>query len=141
MNTEIIDLSNSAELIKRVEQKETAGLKLCQTCAGQLPERDKFCRHCGTSQNEHIPVLAEGEAPELSTYVTSRLSQRDIYHSFSGPLTSSIVTYAAVSTSRLKNRIAKLAISALIAIPLWLTIVLLSPLDAYSTGKAILNHH
>jgi predicted amidophosphoribosyltransferase len=140
MNTELIELFGQTELITWIEQKETHGLSLCQACAAHMRERDKFCRHCGTRQTEHVSDLVYGEVKLPSTYVTSRLS-RPVYYNFSGLLMNNIATCAAISKSRINNRMAKCAISALIALPLWLTIVLLSPLDAYSMAKAIANQH
>jgi hypothetical protein len=40
-------------------------------------------------------------------------------------------------TAPLQNHLSKLLISALLAIPIWLIIMLLSPLDAYATAKTI----
>jgi hypothetical protein len=56
--------------------------------------------------------------------------------SYSGPLVNSVTRKLSEQTASLRaNRWVMLLISALVAAPLWLMIVLLSPLDAYVAAK------
>ena len=81
------------------------------------------------------PQETEAESP----YRTSRLPQADDCRRFSGSRMKSLVEVVSVRTSRINNRFAKLVVSILAAVPLWLMIVLLSPFDAYVTAKSIAN--
>jgi hypothetical protein len=47
------------------------------------------------------------------------------------------VTSEVTATSRIRSRAAKRAVAAAITIPLWLMIVLLSPLDALQASRRV----
>jgi hypothetical protein len=123
---------------------ETVGLKQCHVCgAGQL-ERDRFCRQCGASQSSRIdqsniitrPVT---EAVEQSDYKTRLLSGSEtLRQSNSSPLVSIVTQVLSERTIPLSgNPWAMRLVGALVALPLWLMIVLLSPLEAYIAAKAV----
>jgi hypothetical protein len=59
------------------------------------------------------------------------------YHSISGALVAAVATGISQSKAQLHSRLAKWLLSALVSIPIWLLIVLLSPFDAYATARAI----
>jgi hypothetical protein len=115
----------------------TVGLKQCQSCGAKLLDRDKFCRRCGV------------EASDPSTVVSRRADSSDLKagevggtgtlrRSYSGSLVGIVTQELSERTSSLHaNRWAMHLVSALVALPLWLMIVLLSPLDAYVAAKAI----
>ncbi|HKP85334.1 MAG TPA: hypothetical protein VJZ26_04510 [Blastocatellia bacterium] len=132
----------------------TVAVKACASCGGGLLEYDKFCRWCGVLQ----PGFATGERANnsasmnpssrnlsskgLSAYQTSALDQAgassSLYHRVSGPLVSAVVAGVVAGSTQEQNQFVKRAILALISIPIWLIIVLLSPLDAYVAAKNLL---
>ena len=122
------------------ENAETAGLKRCFSCNAEQRARDKFCRQCGISQRVEIASTAINS--DWLSCETGRLPVATRYDSFSGALVS-LVTMSmsarasAHSSSVFGNRWARRLASALVAFPLWLMIVLLSPLDAYVAARAI----
>jgi hypothetical protein len=78
----------------------------------------------------------------LSPYTTSALDHSAVdarpYRRVSGPLVKALV--AGVSGGRSiepSGRVSRSLVQALVSIPIWLMIVLLSPLDAYVAAKAI----
>jgi predicted amidophosphoribosyltransferase len=111
---------------------ETRDLWLCEVCRAERRERDKFCRRCGA----RIDASGGAHVAPSSARATSSLPQ-DI-----SPLVSSRLVAAALSGISTQgapshNRLFKWLISALMSIPIWLIIVLLSPFDAYTTAKTI----
>jgi len=140
---------------------ETVAVKACNACQGGLLEQDKFCRWCGSPQTclsqTHLPqtyLLSPATAcPEqassysLSPYTTSALSRAAIdsrpYRRVSGPLVRALI--AGVAGGRAQEiagqdpagRVVRSMVQALISIPIWLMIVLLSPIDAYVAAKSI----
>lgn len=117
-----------------IEQTPTVDLRLCRVCLAELRDHDKFCRHCGARQTGAIASPLANTAQ--SAHATSRL-QADTFNSVSASLLNAIAAGAQAGTAQLDSRRLRRAVSALIAIPLWLMIVLLSPIDAYATAKAI----
>jgi hypothetical protein len=115
-------------------QLETGELRQCEVCQAWPRECDKFCRRCGSRLGASGEIQSVGMATSART--TSRLSQ-DVYHRVSGPLVAVVTTNISNHTAPLSNRFVKQLISALMSIPIWLIIVLLSPLDAYATVKTI----
>ena len=132
----------------------TVAVKACASCAGGLLEYDKFCRWCGAPQLDFAasdqPISARSmkmasknlASNGLSPYTTSALDQSSegagLYHRVSGPLVSAVIAGVSVGSSQDQSRFTKRAILALISIPIWLIIVLLSPLDAYAAAKNLL---
>ncbi len=130
---------NLAEIEGRseIEQKPTVDLRLCRVCLAELRDHDKFCRHCGARQTG---VIAPPANTAPSAYATSRL-QADTFNSMSASLLNAIAAGAQAGTARLDSPCVRRAVSILIAIPLWMMIMLLSPIDAYATAKAIAGQH
>lgn len=116
---------------------ETIAMKQCHDCGMELRERDKFCRRCGI--NQRLRLSSSTELQPKSERETRRLPVSGAMHqSFSGPLVSAVtVGMSQRTTSLRKNRWAMLLIGALVAVPLWLMILLLSPLEAFGAAKAI----
>lgn len=122
--------------------KETTGFKLCRTCRNEGNEFDRFCRRCGARQSEplaeHTIALAATrgfDAP--SQYATAPLNATGAYHTISRPLVQSVTTrLRSGSTAQLKSRWGKGVLLALISVPIWLMIILLSPLDAYAAARS-----
>lgn len=128
------------------QQAPTVAIKACIACASALLERDNFCRRCGAPQPGHESlalnrvVKMPTEAAECGAlWENPNISNRargDVYRRISGPLVSAVVT-GALSTPSTdnQNRFVQRVILVLISIPIWLIIVLLSPLDAYAAVK------
>jgi hypothetical protein len=132
------------------QDARTVGVKACTACASGLLERDNFCRWCGVRQpgNER---LAPTRVQEMSTgtRAESRVqvlrcatvafesgARADVYRRISGPLVTAVVSGAlSVPSTENQSPFVKRAILALISIPIWLIIILLSPLDAYAAVK------
>lgn len=117
---------------------ETVAVKACSACGGGLLERDKFCRWCGSPQTHSLkpPSLS------LSPYTTSALNRAAVasrpYGKVSGPLVEALV--AGVSGGHAAEpggRVVRSLVQALVSVPIWLMIVLLSPIDAYVAAKSI----
>ena len=116
---------------------ETVALKQCHSCGYELIERDKFCRRCGISQR--LRNDSSNALQHKSECATKRFSESGSLHqSFSGPLVQAVTTGMAQRTTALQtNRWAMRLVGTLVAVPLWLMIVLLSPLEALAAAKAI----
>ena len=129
------------------DMEVTIPVKACNACSGGLLERDKFCRWCGAPQTlSLIPAaVRQGRVPSdsLSLYTTSAALGRasgDIrsYRKISGPLLHALA--AGMSRDRSTEpmgRVVRAVVQALVSIPIWLMIVLLSPVDAYIAAKSI----
>lgn len=120
-------------------QARTVAVKSCGRCGSGLLECDKFCRRCGAPQLDQVsetfaaPPNACRDKASLATG-----SRGDVYHRVSGPLVNAVVTGAlAGPPTENVSPVVKRAILALISIPIWLIIVLLSPLDAYAAVKVL----
>ena len=129
------------------DQTTTVAIKPCRSCGVGLIEESKFCRSCGAAQTHTLfmsssTIVSVGYSwPEpLQQYATTRVSQQKLYHPVSGPLVSavSVGVPTSVSGSR-RGSVSKRMLLALMAIPIWLMIILLSPLDAYASAKIIGN--
>ncbi|HKQ75316.1 MAG TPA: hypothetical protein VJ810_16575 [Blastocatellia bacterium] len=122
-------------MIYDLSKIETRDLTLCEVCSSEPREYDKFCRRCGARLD------ASGRTPSAgvdssSTRATSSLSP-DRYALVSGRLIAAAMTGLSNHIAPLNNRFSKGLISALLSIPIWLIIMLLSPIDAYATAKMI----
>lgn len=124
----------------------TVAVKACTSCGGGLLEYDKFCRWCGARQLDLMASNQLNCAPStgvaskgLSPYTTSALDQSaSLRNRVSGPLVSAVVASVTAGSQDAQSQVVKRAILALISIPIWLIIVLLSPLDAYAAAKNVL---
>src|SRR5262249_19339438 len=130
------------------ETAETTGLRHCQVCGAAQTARDKFCRRCGVSQSRRVEpincitgsvtgdVVGRAVRPGCETRPLS--GSGALRRSYSGRLVGIVTQELSEQTSSLRaNHWAMLLISILVAAPLWLMIVLLSPLDAYVAAKAL----
>ena len=124
-------------------QTVTIKLKRCSGCSAQLNAFYKFCRVCGTKQG--FSELATKQIEDISNWpsdasVCGPNSSQEAtgYRSISNSILNSLVTQdLAPATSRIKSRIAKRTVAAVIAVPLWLLIILLSPLDALEASRQV----
>ena len=131
-----------------LQQARTVAVKACRACESGILERDTFCRWCGARQFDwqsgHLTKVSRAarsgavrtSAATSATTVLGEPARADVYRSVSGPLVSAVVSGAlAGAASDAQSRLLKRAALALISIPIWLIIVLLSPLDAYAAVK------
>ena len=121
-------------MISDLSQIETRGLKLCPACLAEAREPDKFCRRCGVRLSKPRENDSGRFAP--SGHNTYHPVQ-GAYQSISGALVAAVAMAISHNTVQPHSRLVKWLISALVSIPIWLLIVLLSPFDAYATARAI----
>ncbi len=122
------------------ENTETSDLMGCHACGAQQRDRDRFCRRCGVSQRPNIASVTGGR--DWFACETRPLPGTQHYDSFSGVLVNLVAEgvfaqASALSSSLVGNRWTMRLVSALVAVPFWFMIVLLSPLDAYVAVRAI----
>jgi hypothetical protein len=127
-----------------LQQARTVALKACRACSSGLLEHDKFCRRCGARQpgreslelNQAQTGASACGAQSCATVAIAGVARADVYRRISGPLVNAVVTGAlSVPSTENQSPFVKRVILALISIPIWLIIVLLSPLDAYAAVK------
>ena len=126
-----------------LHEARTVAVKACTACEAALLERDRFCRWCGVrqSRSESVGLNAEvtpheNRIPGGATVALAAGARTDVYRSISGPLVTAVVSGAlAAPSTEEQSAFIKRVILALISIPIWLIIVLLSPLDAYAAVK------
>jgi hypothetical protein len=121
-------------------ETEKVVIKQCHTCQRRLSVPDTFCRWCGVHQGE-CPV-AQASAEDWRRRKTKVLrNEEEIAQSLSSLPLNTLAQNVAVKTGSLRlNRFGVLVIGVLIAIPMWLLIILLSPFDAYTSAKAASIH-
>ena len=115
---------------------EAVTVKPCRMCRTDLPACDNFCRRCGLRQTDRdikidLPYLAECETRPLARNTGNcRMSSSQVAHI----VTESLSTRSAIEQP---GRGLQRLVCTLITIPIWMVIVLLSPLDAYAAAKAV----
>jgi len=128
----------------RTIQEGTIGVKRCHTCCSEGYEHDRFCRRCGAKRTgSHAPHSAREETAasdaETSDFrvSSSHAAGTLVYHTVSGPLVKSVTASLSANTrTGLESKLAQRVILVVISIPIWLIIVLLSPIDAYTAARA-----
>lgn len=131
------------------QEAATVPVKACTGCDGQLLASDRFCRWCGAAQPAETSgtLVVAGRTASRSlapaSYATSMLDEarRDLYHRVSGPLVYAVVANVASGQLGEQGRSMRRLMLALISLPIWLMIVLLSPLDAYAAAKNLLREN
>ena len=120
----------------------------CRSCHAQQNDCDKFCRHCGINYD-----LADSTTKEITADVTERGlndARRSNYETrpLSNPYcdfslyTSPVIRLMTMDLDQLAGSLrdspwAMRLIATLIAIPIWMMIILLSPLNAYLAVRAM----
>lgn len=125
----------------------TAGVNRCRACCSVTHEHDRFCRCCGAKRSR-LPALhsagVETTAPLSTTQkferssrqVTAQLAREAGCKRVSGPLVKSVTANLSANTiACFESNLAKRLILAVISIPIWMIIVLLSPIDAYLLAR------
>src|SRR5262245_2503022 len=134
-----------------LEITETIGLNQCLICGAEQIDCDKFCRRCGARQSRTID-----RSTNITSGVTTGCTDRSKFSGYntrpfpvhrsqrlscSDQLVSIMTQELSERTSSIRaNRWVMHLISVLVTAPIWLMIVLLSPLDAYLAAKNIAKH-
>ena len=129
-----------------LQDARTVAIKACSECNSGLLDRDKFCRWCGVRQpgfessaiNRSETAMNEGliSLPLGATVAITAGQRGDVYRRVSGPLVNAVVSGALPAPSpEIHSAFLNRVVLALISVPIWLIIVLLSPLDAYAAVK------
>ena len=123
------------------EQTTTLAIKPCSACGAGLTEDSKFCRWCGahlTEDPDQTERLSFDAAASPGAYKTMPLAPLNLYHPVSGPLVKAVAAGVPTRTSlSTTGGLTKRVLPALMAIPIWVMIILLSPIDAYASAKII----
>jgi len=127
---------------------ETKPLYLCCVCGVETRELDKFCRRCGARQDRSGKTSPAVNVCDMMRGVNrggfplshaASLSANGVSgHLVSGPLLLAIaIEIVSSASAQLNGSWAKRIIPTLISVPIWLMIILLSPLDAYAIARAV----
>jgi hypothetical protein len=115
----------------------------CQQCGASALASDMFCRRCGArrqapcSESETALLVPTRGLEETARFATVPLQTGDVYHAISAPLVKAVTgSLMTQPLGRIQHRWSKGLLAALISLPIWLMIVLLSPLDAYAAVRA-----
>ena len=121
------------------DDAKTVAIRRCATCNRESTATDNFCRWCGANHGDDSAFEARYAD---STDRKTTLMQKDerIEKPVSSPLIGTLTKIIEVKTGSLNlSRFGALALSALIVVPIWLLIILLSPIDAYVSARAASN--
>ena len=127
---------------------DTVAIKPCVACHGGMIETDKYCRWCGACQQPagRAPATMIDRGAMVASHTVRSFSTRGIEsngaaglsRSVSGPLVSAIMAGVTTSSQTLRlSRGIRRAVVGLVALPVWLIVVLLSPVDAYVALKGV----
>lgn len=118
----------------------TVPVRPCGACKAVLLESSNFCRSCGARQPTQSELRSTTGKLPGETLETRKVSQPILYHPVSGPLVRAVAAGVPAALSGSPGReFPKRLLLALMAIPIWLMIILLSPIDAYTSAKIIGN--
>ena len=123
-------------MLTQQQPTEVIAVQQCSACATGFLKHDRFCRRCGVRQ-------PEGNAPSTDpnrfwARETQLLADRtEELQSYSAQLIRIVTQNLSIRVSRQNtSRGFRRLICTLITLPIWMLIVLLSPLDAYTAAKA-----
>ena len=132
------------------QESETILIIACKACGAGMPQSDRYCRLCGAGQTDSLALSAREQSarlvpydsPEWSRspvdYQTRAMPGQAICDPVSGPLVRAVADGLSTHLSlRFLDRRVKGIMLLLISVPLWVMIVLLSPLDTYAAVKGI----
>jgi hypothetical protein len=126
----------------QAEQKTTVTIIPCSACGAGLTEDSKFCRWCGTqlsaADSDQTERLSFDAIAAPRDYKTAPLTPPNLYHPVSGPLVTALVAGVPKRASyATAGGFTKRILLALMTVPIWVMIILLSPIDAYASAKII----
>jgi len=123
------------------EQTTTLAIRPCSACGAGTTEDSTFCRWCGVRlavDQDQTERLSFDTVASPVTYKTRPLAPLSFYHPVSGPLVKALVAGVPTRASQpTAGALTKRVLLALMAVPIWVMIILLSPIDAYASAKII----
>lgn len=123
-------------MLTQQQPTEVIAMQECSACARFLKQHDKFCRRCGVRRPEGNTGTTDSNrfCARETQLLTDRTEELQTYSA----LMIRIVTQnVSMKVSKQKTgRGFRRLICTLITLPIWMLIVLLSPLDAYTAAKA-----
>lgn len=127
--------------MSHAEQTITLAIRPCSACGVGTSEDSKFCRWCGvrlTNDPDQTERLSFDSVATTAAYKTMPLAPFNVYHPVSGPLVKAVAAGVPTRTSpSATGGMTKRLLPALMALPIWVMIILLSPIDAYASAKII----
>ncbi|HKA21648.1 MAG TPA: hypothetical protein VKN18_25450 [Blastocatellia bacterium] len=114
-------------------QQKTEAVRQCHSCGALLFDRHNFCRSCGASQLDREEPTDRNTAAQVSATPRSLETSQLLSEILVRSLTKSLSIRTAPFRS---NRFGTSVVAVLSIIPIWLLIILLSPLDAYTAARA-----
>lgn len=130
------------------EHSETRGLKICTDCAFEMREGDRFCRRCGTRWSATAAQLLQSSQTGATSVKTGRLPstvlptavlpQHEAYRPVSGSLLNAVAASVSSVSAQLPGKVTGKLLAALLSLPIWLIIIVLSPFDAVLASKTLL---
>lgn len=127
--------------MNHAEPTITLAIKPCSDCGAGLTGDSRFCRWCGArlmGDDDQTERLSAAAVATSASYKTTPLSQPNRYHPVSGPLVRAVAAGVPTRTSITPaGGLTKRMLLTLMAIPIWVMIILLSPIDAYASAKII----
>ena len=130
--------------MKDFQQAETVMIKTCRSCSSGMLERDHFCRRCGARQTGAL--IRDVIISTASHYATSPFEeageQPASFRPVSDPMVKAMVGgMSAGGDATSHSRVWRVMVQMLGSIPIWLTIVLFAPFDAYAVARTISRHN
>jgi hypothetical protein len=121
----------------RSNEIKTVPLRECGVCGAGVYLSDTFCRWCGALQTRSLEIHRQLRSLGHSVF-EHPCAFTDIYHPVSGPLVEVLIDgLSANLTTRASASFARKLIQVLFSIPIWLAIILLSPIDAFYSARTI----
>ena len=116
----------------------TVAVKPCVSCSAGLMEHDRFCRWCGVAQDDETRSNELFVAMPTTGFQTGTAKREAaLCKRVSGPLISAVIDGMSNNGGPAQGSAIRAAIMALVSVPIWLMIVLLSPLDAYAAARTL----
>lgn len=113
----------------------------CYRCQFEVRMTDRFCRRCGIAQPAdaaRLPTRDLSGPLAAKSYDTGRLLALPADHRVSGRLMGLLATSLPQTSGTLATGvIGRHVMPLLISLPIWLLLVLLSPLDAWMTARCL----
>lgn len=129
---------------------ENLAVAYCGRCSARQLDTDKFCRHCGISRSLANTVTAEIGGKDTDRelvwlgpkYDTQPLSgPTNDFTTYTNPIIKAVTDELDQLPGSVRNSPwAMRMISTLIAIPIWIIFVVLSPINAYVAVRSIARH-
>ncbi len=104
----------------------------CRNCNRYAAAAENFCRWCGAQQTETATTGGVGWRHQTTILGNNEETPRPVSNR---PLSALMKNVGSKTESLRFNRCGALVVAVLIAIPMWLLIILLSPFDAYVSAK------